>query len=71
MAVIDYSPIGGEIFRVPYSFKDQQTIKISLYPEDLTIHKVNNRAISFSPVGNRFRIEIDVVYEYVFHKIST
>jgi hypothetical protein len=69
-AIIDYSPSGGKKFVVPYKFKDEKTIIDNLHPENLIINEGSDGTISFSPEGNRMRVEIDMIYEYKFRKIK-
>ena len=69
-AEIDYSPAGGKRFRLPYSFKDERTIEISLYPENLIIERVNNNEILFRPEGNRVRVDIDRIYTCRFTRLE-
>lgn len=70
-AVIDYTPNGGEKFELSYKFKDDRTIEISLYPENLIVKKWSDNEISFRPEGDKLRKDISMVYIYRFKRISS
>jgi hypothetical protein len=69
-AIVDYTPNGGEKHELSYGFKDDKTIEISLYPENLIIKKWSDDEISFQPEGKNLREDIPKVYVYRFKRVK-
>lgn len=70
-AVIDFTPKGGGKFELPYSFKDERTIKISLFPDNLVIDRKNDDEMSFKPKYQSLREHISVIYILTFKRVKT
>lgn len=69
-AIVDYTPNGGEKHEFHYNFKDNKTIEMSLYPENLIIRKWSDDEISFQPEGKKLREDIPKVYVYRFKRVK-
>jgi hypothetical protein len=68
--IIDYSSLGGHKFNLPYTFKDNRTLKIRIFPDDLVIDMESNDAMSFRTKRQKLRKHIALIYVCRFKRIS-
>ena len=68
--VIDYTPTGGRRLETRYDFEDQNTIRISSYPEKLVIEEEGADEIRFRPANKRIREDIDIIYVCNFTRVK-
>jgi hypothetical protein len=59
---VDYSRDGGRKFTVAYKFKDERTLEVGRYPENLIIVRYTDDEIGFRPEGDELRADIDMIY---------
>jgi hypothetical protein len=59
---VDYSREGGGKFTSPYKFKDESTLEVSRYPENLIIVKYTDDEIGFRLEGRELRADIEMIY---------
>ena len=70
-AIVDYTPTGGRKQIVPYHFKDDRTVVISVYPDDLIIHRWNDDEVSFQPQTGELREDVSMVYVFRFKRVKS
>lgn len=63
---VDYSLEGGRKFTEPYKFKDERTLEVSRYPENLIIVRYTDDEIGFRPEGDKLRADIEMIYACSF-----
>lgn len=68
LAVIEYSPPGGKFTRA-YKFKNEKTLEVEGYPDNLIINKNSDDEITFNPEIDKER-DIDVIYVYSFKRMK-
>lgn len=59
---VDYSTPRRKERKFPYKFKNESTLEVSNYPDNLVIEKYTDDAIGFRPDGHEPKESIDMLY---------
>jgi hypothetical protein len=54
----------------PYKFKNENTVQVSRYPDNLIIERVSDNQLRFKPEGDKLRKDLEIIYSCSFMRVA-